>query len=32
MKKLIMSFVIIAALFIGCSDDSTGPASGNGSL
>ena len=32
MKKLMMSFVIIAALFIGCSDDSTGPASGNGSL
>jgi hypothetical protein len=32
MKKIMMSFVIIAALFIGCSDDSTGPASGNGSL
>jgi hypothetical protein len=32
MKKLIMLSVLIAALFIGCSDDSTGPASGNGSL
>lgn len=32
MKKLIMSSLLIAALFIGCSDDSTGPASENGSI
>jgi hypothetical protein len=32
MKTLIISFVFITALFLGCSDDSTGPATGNGTL
>lgn len=32
MKKLIISSLLIAVVFFGCSDDSTGPATANGSL
>lgn len=32
MKKLIMSSLLIATLFFSCSDDTTGPAEGNGSI